>query len=504
MTAAATEQATPARLRVEDLTKAYGHTRALDAVTLEAHAGRGLALLGRNGAGKSTLIKILAGVTRPDSGLITVDGVAVVPTPGAATGLAFIHQDLGLIEDMTVNENIAFNRGFSTRAGLVSWGKSRRESQALLDEWDVQVNADDFVRDLSQVERSLVAIVRALSTDARCIVLDEPTAALPVTEVDKLLSAVNAVKARGIAIIYVTHRLTEVVRVTEDFVVLRDGAVLHSGSVADTPHDELVRLVVGEEAQERVTDVKRRQGGGVVLAAQGLRVGPLQDATFEVHAGEVLGLVGLEGAGHREAGRALAGALQASSGTLSVDGNAVALRTVRQAQRLGLMFLPGDRLRESAVQQFSCAENLQIKGTNANLWIARRAEREQCVATMAEWGVVAPSADSPLTELSGGNQQKLLLAKWVSPVPRLLVVEEPTAGVDVGARRQIHAKLREVAAGAALVVTSTDTEEISELCDRVLVFRNGSVANELSGDEITEARIASEVLASPSRNPEEQ
>lgn len=483
-------------LAVRNLTKAYGPTVALRDVSLEVPLAGGLALLGRNGAGKSTLIKLLAGVERPDSGSIEVAGNAITPGPGVRTGLAFIHQDLGLIDSMTVAENIAFDRGYPTRGKfLISWSRLHRQTQELLDEWDLQLSASEQVSGLSQVNRSLVAIARALSTRASCVVLDEPTASLPAPEVDRLLAAVAGVRESGIAIIYVTHRLSEIVRVADDFVVLRNGLIAEQGSVATTPHEDLVRFVVGEESAERPAAVARRAGGACILSLQNVAGRALRDANIEVLAGEILGLVGLEGAGHQEVGRIVAGIDTARAGRMTLAGEKYNPRSPSQAHASKVVFLAGDRVRESAVMPFTCVENYHLRAGGTRPLIRHNFECRETSEVIGEWGVVAKSARVPMSSLSGGNQQKLLVAKWLNSGPLVFVAEEPTAGVDVGARRTIHQRLRDaVGPGTTVIITSTDSEEIAELCDRVVVFRAGRSAVELTGADITEARVAAESM----------
>lgn len=483
-------------LVVRNLSKAYGATPALRGVDLDVARGSGLALLGRNGAGKSTLIKLLAGVERPDEGTIEVGGRTVSPGPGVRTGLAFIHQDLGLVDSMTVAENIAFDRGFPKRARVViSWSRLRRETQHLLDEWDLRLLATDQVSALSQVNRSLVAIARALSTQASCVVLDEPTASLPSPEVDRLLTAVARVREKGVAIVYVTHRLSEIVRVADRFLVLRNGAVAEGGDVAETPHEDLVRLVVGEDEGERPAAVERRSGGGCLLSVRHLGGHALEDASFQVRAGEVLGLAGLEGSGHQEVGRIIAGVQRATSGTMTLGGEEYDPLTPAHARTRKVAFLAGDRVRESVVMPFSSTENYHLRTNGTRRVIRHRLERRDCAAAMRDWSVVARSEDAPMSSLSGGNQQKVLVAKWLNSGPRVFVAEEPTAGVDVGARRAIHARLRAaVGPDAAVIVTSSDSEEIAELCDRVMVFRAGRSVVELSGAEVSESRVAAESM----------
>jgi ribose transport system ATP-binding protein len=490
-------------LVVHNLTKSYGATAALRAVDLDVPRGGGLALLGRNGAGKSTLIKLLAGVERADEGSIEVDGRPVTPGPGVKTGLAFIHQDLGLIDSMTVAENIAFDRGYPTRGKvLVSWSRLHRQTQDLLDEWDLQLLAADRVSGLSQVNRSLVAIARALSTQASCVVLDEPTASLPSPEVYRLLAAVARVREKGVAIVYVTHRLSEIVRVADQFVVLRNGTVAEQGDVAKTPHDDLVRFVVGEDERDRPSAVVRRSGGECLLSLQRLGGQVLKDASIEVRAGEILGLAGLEGSGHQEVGRIVAGVQRATSGAMVLRDDTYDPSTPAQARASKVAFLAGDRVRESAVMPFSCTQNYHLRAGGTRRVISHPAERRDCADVMREWGVVAGSEDAPMSSLSGGNQQKLLVAKWLDSGPRVFVAEEPTAGVDVGARRTIHERLRaSVGPESAVIVTSSDSEEIAELCDRVVVFRAGRSAIELTGADVTEARVAAESMKASVPSP---
>jgi ribose transport system ATP-binding protein len=308
----------------------------------------------------------------------------------------------------------------------------------------------------------------------------------------------------GVAIIYVTHRLSEIIRVTDDFVVLRNGAVAEQGSVAQTRPSELVRFVVGEEETEHPSTVNRRTGGERLLALEKLGGSALKAATIEVRAGEILGLVGLEGSGHQEVGRIIAGAQRARTGSMTLLDQPYGPRTPSQAHALGVVFLAGDRVRESAVMPFSCTENYHLRAGGTRALIRHRAENRDCAEVMQEWGVVAQSEHAPMSSLSGGNQQKLLVAKWLDSRPRVLVAEEPTAGVDVGARRTIHERLRAaVGPGNAVIVTSSDSEEIAELCDRVVVFRAGRSAIELTGADVTEARVAAESMKTGISSPPE-
>jgi len=487
-------------VRIRGLGKRFGGTLALAGVDLDVHAGSVLALLGPNGAGKSTLIKVLAGVHHADAGQITVDGHPL-GSPPASRSMSFIHQDLGLVEWMTVAENIALSTGYARRAGLISWRRTRERCADALRSVAGHLDPDAPVARLAPAERSLVAVARALAARARLIVLDEPTARLPAADCARLFQVLHTLRDRGHGILYVSHRLDEVYEVADTFVVLRDGRVVSHGPLAGHSPARLVHDIVGEA----LTDRRRSRApadGPVVLTLDGVRTAGTGPVGLELRAGEVLGLVGLSGAGHMDLGRAVAGSRPLLDGRALLGGRPYRPRTVADAVGLGVGLVPGDRLREGCLAELTVRENLlanpRAGGLPALRWISPRRERAEAVTLIERFSVHPRDSEAAIATLSGGNQQKVMIGRWFRASLRLLILEEPTASVDVGAKAAIHRLLDEaLAAGLAVLLISTDFEEVEGVCRRALVFVRGSVTAELSGAALTVAGLTREASAMP-------
>ncbi len=494
---------TPAEplVRIRGLAKRFGGTRALDGVDLDIHAGSVLALLGPNGAGKSTLIKVLAGVHRADAGQATVDGHPL-GTRAAARAMSFIHQDLGLVEWMTVAENIALSTGYPRRAGLISWRRTRERCAEALRTVAGHLDPATPVGRLSPAERSLVAVARALAARAKLIVLDEPTARLPAADCARLFGVLHALRDQGRGVLYVTHRLDEVYEAADAFAVLRDGRLVSHGTLAGLSPTRLVHDIVGEDLTPH-RPVHAPTAGPAVLVLDGVRTAGAGPVDLEVGAGEVLGLVGLTGAGHSELGRALAGARPLLAGRALLGGRPYRPRTVADAVRLGVGLVPGDRQREGCAAELTVRENLlanpRAGGLPAPRWIAPRRERAEAAGLIERFSVRPRDSEAPIGTLSGGNQQKVVIGRWLRVDLRLLILEEPTASVDIGAKAAVHRLLDEaLATGLAVVLVSTDFEEVAGVCRRALVFVRGSVTAELSGPALTVAGLTRAASAMPS------
>ncbi|KOG42413.1 sugar ABC transporter ATP-binding protein [Streptomyces resistomycificus] len=491
---------------IRGLRKRFGGTLALADVDLDVHAGSVLALLGHNGAGKSTLIKILAGVYRADEGQVTVAGHPL-GTDAASTEMSFIHQDLGLVEWMTVAENVALGTGYPRRGGLVSWRQVRRRCTEALDIVAGHLDPDAAVADLTRAERSLVAIARALSTQARLIVLDEPTASLPAADCARLFDVLHTLRDRGHAIVYVSHRLDEVYQVADRFAVLRDGHLISEGLLADHGPERIVHDIVGREPESHRPAAPRTTGTTGTTASTVLRLtgaategaGPVD---LELCAGEVLGMVGLTGAGHMDLGRALAGARPFTGGEVLLDGLPYRPRSVAAAVDAGVGFVTSNRQEEGCALELTVRENFltnpRADGRSPWRWNSPRRERLEAGLLVERFGVRPADPEAPIATLSGGNQQKVMIGRWLRLSRRVVILEEPTAGVDVGAKAEIYRLLDDaLAQGLAVLLISTDFEEVADVCHRALVFVRGGVTAELSGEALTVTELTHAASAMP-------
>jgi ribose transport system ATP-binding protein len=488
-----------ALLEVSGMTKRFAATLALDRVDFELRSGEVHMLLGENGAGKSTLIKILAGVYAPDSGVIRFRGREV--GPHEKLPIAFIHQDLALADDMTVAENIALSVGYPRRASLISWRKVRRQAAAAVKLLGQDIAPDAQMGALPVAEKTIVAIARALLVNPEVLVLDEPTAALPSAEVEQLFVALRRLREEGVGMIYVTHRLDEISRLADRVTILRDGRKIATrGAVATT--DEIVEDIVGPALMEQL--VGRKKGatagrrttriGAPVIELRRVGVGVVGPVSLDVAGGEIVGFVGLIGAGHDLVGRAITGDLAFTAGEIRIDGARLPPGRPRRALAAGVAFLSGKRVEEGILATLVVQENLfpspPLIGGSVLGWISPRRERRAARQAISKYSVRPEDPQLLITALSGGNQQKVLLARVISVGRRALVLQEPTAGVDVGAKANINAVIREVAdEGRAVVLVSSDFEEVINVCDRAVVFSRGQVAQELSGELLTEQRL---------------
>lgn len=470
--------------------KHFGGTYALKDVSLSVGRGEIVALLGENGAGKSTLIKVLGGIHTPDAGRVLIDGEPYQHRPagfGERQKVAFIHQDLGLIEWMTVAENIALALGFSKRNGMIRWGEVERFATEALKKVDCDFEPTTRVENLSRTEKSLVAIARALAVDSEFLVLDEPTASLPADEVGRLFAAIRPLRDRGVGMIYVSHRLDEIFEIADRVAVLRDGEMVGVRSIDHTTPEELVQKIVGRKTREtvRAEDAPGRE----ILALENFQVGSVGPLGFKLRQNEIVGLVGLRGAGHEAISRALFG-LMPFSGKVTLNGAEPTLSTPQAAMGSGIGLVAKDRTEESVAMSLSIRENtfLNPDGIGRRLlnMLAPRTEAEQAAIIGAELGLSPNDPDLAIEALSGGNQQKVVLGRWLATKRTLLLCEDPTAGVDVGAKSEIYALLnRALADGVGILVISTDFEEIATICHRAVVFSQGAIVDELSGTRLS-------------------
>ena len=494
-------------LRFEDVTKTFGGTRALKGVSFSVGRGEIVALLGENGAGKSTLIKTLGGIHRADSGRVVIGETTYRHQPSGASGrqpVAFIHQDLGLIEWMTVAENVSLAHGYPRRGGLgrlmpIAWGAAEAKTARALAIVGCDIDPTARVSSLSRTEKSLVAIARALAVECDFLVLDEPTASLPADEVDRLFEAMRKLKAANVGMIYVSHRLDEIFRIADRVVVMRDGLLVGDQTVAKTTADQLVQLIIGgselEVFQKAHTNVGRAR-----VTVRDLRTPRAGPVSFDIREGELLGLVGLRGAGQEEVGRALFGAI-AHAGTITLEGRTPDLSSPRTALASGIGLIARDRTEESIAASLSIRENAFLNPGASGRGLFSRLSPGKEGRAAAELGrsvgLRPNDPDLAIEGLSGGNQQKVIVGRWLATGRRLLIAEDPTAGVDIGARAEIYRLIaRALESGLAVVVVSTDFEEVAHICHRALVFSHGSIVAELRGPALTTAGVITAASAS--------
>ncbi|WP_336632539.1 MULTISPECIES: sugar ABC transporter ATP-binding protein [unclassified Microbacterium] len=473
-------------LEVDGLTKSFYATKAVSDASFSVRSGEIVALLGENGAGKSTVIKMLAGVYRPDGGTIRLLGAELDGT--TRKQVSFVHQNLGLIEWMTVAENIALTLGYPrTGLGLLSRTRMNARAAEVLASVGGGIDPTTRIFDLPRAERSLLAIARGLVSKPKLLILDEPTASLPAKDVERLFDVLRTLRDSGVGMIYVSHRLDEIYQISQRAVVMRNGRVVAETRVADLPPDTLVELIVGHGTKPpRIGAAGERER----LTLRGVRVGDTGPIDLSVREGEILALCGLRGAGHEPIGRAVAGALPTTGGAMTLDGATYAPRDPGHAIAQGVAFATSNRESESVAAGLSVRENLflnpRVWGRRA--WQARRArgEGEQAAAVLAPYQIRPADPELPLDTFSGGNQQKVVLARCFGSARSVVVLEEPTMGVDVGAKAEIYDLLGTVAgAGTSAVVVSTDMEEVAKIAHRAIVFGRGRVVAELSGDDVT-------------------
>jgi ribose transport system ATP-binding protein len=489
-------------IQFRSITKRFGGTKALSDVSLDLGKGEILALLGENGAGKSTLIKTLAGIHKADEGEILFKGEPYfhrAPKPNERQKVAFIHQDLGLIEWMTVAENVGLAQGFSLRNKLIDWHATEKRAKAALELVGCDFDPTKRVQDLSRTEKSLVAIARALAVEADVLVLDEPTASLPADEVERLFAALRPLKDRGVGMIYVSHRLDEIFRIADRVAVLRDGKLVGAKTIAQTNPSELVEMIVGRPA----SDLFHKAGttaGATRLQVRNLCTHAAGPVSFELREGELLGLVGLRGAGQEQIGRALFGA-EPFTGDVLLNGKAPDLSSTIAAMKSGVGLIARDRTEESVALSLSIRENMYINpgasGRSLFFLMAPKVEAERTRIAGHTLGLRPNDPALPIEALSGGNQQKVVVGRWVLTGRTLLIAEDPTAGVDVGAKAEIYKLLAgALEAGLAVIVVSTDFEEVAHICHRALVFSRGRIVSELTGSGLTTAALIHAASAS--------
>ena len=485
-------------LDVQGLRKSFGGTPVLTRVDLALLAGEVHVLLGENGAGKSTLTKILSGVHSPDAGKILLAGRPVTfrnPAEAQNAGIALMHQEPQFFPELTIAENIFLGRQ-PTRGPLkaVDWNTMNRQAAALLDDLGVSLDPKRRMQGLSVASQQMVEMARALSLDARVLIMDEPTAALTPGEVADLFRIMRQVKAKGAAVVFISHRLEEVFEIGDRITVLRDGAMVGTVLPRETDRDEIIRLMVGRE----ITTLYEKTGvpaGEVRLQVEDLTLpGRFSAVSFTVRSGEIVGLAGLVGAGRTEVAESIFGIRLGVRGTVRVGGEIVTIRSPQKALKAGLAYVPEDRQRHGLLLPVSIAQNItlpQLRRFARRGWMQSKRERTAAHDITSKLHLrAARDMNQPVGELSGGNQQKVSLAKWLLTQPRVLILDEPTRGIDIGAKAEVHRLMGELAAqGIAILMISSDLPEVLALSDRVLVMREGRLTGEFSRDEATQENI---------------
>lgn len=485
------------------ISKTFGSVTVLRNVALQLQRGEIRALVGRNGSGKSTFIKVLAGFHAPDpGGRLAIDGEELkLPVPlGAAqqSGVSFVHQDLALVEEGSIADNVLVGRFSTAGAGRIPWRSERRRVAGALARFGVDADPREPVKNLGQVDRALVAITRSLlelPEGGGVLVLDEPTAFLPDEDVEHLFAAVRNVAASGTAVIYVSHRLEEILGLTHSVTVLRDGVVVANEPTSGLSKDRLVELILGQTIENFYPEIPRA-GSERVFAAMGVAGQTVRDISLSLSAGEIVGVTGLNGSGFDEIPYLLFGATRATGGTINLAGDERPAQSITPVDAIGagVVLLPGDRQRSGGVPGLRVKDNvsLPLLGSFFHGGRLRHDEERRAVRSILErLTVTPPNPNLLLSQLSGGNQQKALLGKWLQLNPRVLLLHEPTQGVDVIAKRELFGQIERAAAdGAAVLIASSEAEDLTHLCHRIVVLNNGRAVGHLAGGEIREDRIA--------------
>jgi rhamnose transport system ATP-binding protein len=486
-----------ALLKLTGITKSFAGVQALRGVSFELSSGEVHALVGENGAGKSTLIKVITGAHRPDDGTLIVNGQVVThnnPTVAKSLGIAVIYQQPALFPDLTVAENIALRmeRGASWR--WIKWSQRRRRAGELLRRVGANISPDAFVRDLTMPQQQLVEIASALGGDAKILILDEPTASLSDREVENLFRVIRELRAQGVGMVYISHRLEELSQIADRVTILRDGAYVATRPMSEVNRAEIIRLMVGRslEAVFPKIDVPL---GEIVLETRdlGCRQTGVHGVNLRVRAGEILGLAGLVGAGRTELARILFGLTPADSGQILLKGQPVAISTPANAIQQGIAYVPEDRRRHGVILDMPVAANTTLailRRIAARGFIRLKEERRIAENFVQRLGIKTPSVRNPAGNLSGGNQQKVALARWLAAEPAVIILDEPTQGVDVGAKSEIHKLMGELAGrGLAIIMISSELPEVLGMSDRIAVMHGGRIVGELSRGQATQEKV---------------
>ena len=489
-------------LSADSITKSYAGVRALAGVSFDLFPGEVHALVGENGAGKSTLIKVMTGAVVPDSGTLSVSGAAhraMSPAAARALGIAAIYQQPSLFPRLTVAENIAFALEAGRAWRVIDWNRRRRDARDLLDRVGSDIDPGRLVESLSMPEQQIVEIAKAVGSAARVVIMDEPTASLSDREVARLFDIVSRLTSQGVGVIYISHRLEEILSIADRVTVLRDGRTVSTQPRSGLQRSSLINLMIGRELSA-IYPKRTVPHGEVALELRHVscRAAGVRDVSLDVRSGEIVGLSGLVGSGRTELARTVFGLTPPDSGEVLVHGRRVDIRSPAGAIDEGIGYLPEDRARHGVVPEMNVAHNVslaRLPTVARHGFIDRQLERDTAQHYIDRLRIKTPAVESEVESLSGGNQQKVALARWLTIEPKVLIVDEPTQGVDVGSKSEIHALLQDVAAqGVAVLMISSDLPEILGMSDRVAIMRSGSIAGILAGRDATQERVLAMAL----------
>ncbi|WP_157019050.1 sugar ABC transporter ATP-binding protein [Mesorhizobium xinjiangense] len=501
-----TVNATAPLLTLSGISKSFPGVRALNDVALSLYPGQVTALIGENGAGKSTLVKIMTGIYQPDAGRIAIDGRPVELASAHAAfenGITAIHQETVLFDDLSVAENIFLGHAPRSRLGLIDWRTMRANAREVLETMRAgHIDADARLRDLGIANKHLVAVARAMSIDAQIVIMDEPTAALSAKEIEELFLLIEFLKEEGKAILFISHKFDEIYRIADRYTVFRDGEMVGEGRLTDTAEGEIVRLMVGRSV-EHIFPERTPKIGAPLLAVSGLsHPTEFEDISFELKRGEILGFYGLVGAGRSEIMQAIAGMTRTSGGSIALDGETLAPKSAAEAIASGIVYVPEERGRQGVVIGLPIFQNVSLPSlskTSKN-GVLRLAEEFALARTYTErLDLRAASLSQDVGTLSGGNQQKVVIAKWLATKPRVIILDEPTKGIDIGSKAAVHGFMAElVAEGLSVIMVSSELPEILGMSDRIVVMREGRMVNIYDNDGLdaeTLVRAAAGIVA---------
>ena len=482
-------------LKMSDIVKTFPGVKALDGACLNIYKGKVMALLGENGAGKSTLIKVMTGIYQMDSGSLYVGNSKVDfrnINDSQEKGIAVIHQELNLIPELTITENIFLGRELTNSFGKIDSNLMKKEARFLLDKLNVKESVDTLVKDLTIGKMQMVEIAKALSQNAKIIVMDEPTDALTDSETESLFAVIRELTSHGKSIVYISHRLKEIPEICDDITIMRDGKFICEAHVKDIDEDFIIRNMVGRELEEQFPRVEVKKGKEI-LKVENLKNRYIDDISFNLHEGEILGISGLMGAGRTELAKTIYGNLKKDSGKILIDGKEIDIKSEKDAIKAGIAYVSEDRKGDGLVLGMSVKENMTLSALDffSSLFkLDHSKEKKEVEDYIDKFKIKTPNVDEKAKNLSGGNQQKIAIAKALLTNPKILILDEPTRGVDVGAKKEIYDFINELKTkGLSIIMISSEMPEIMGLSDRIIVIHNGKITGEFTAEEVTQENI---------------